>query len=342
MKVEFIIKKMPQGIQHDMQLVVPAKPQKNVARFIAPMKPKMVPKLPDDRSKWLLEPKLDGYRVIAVKSSGHSNLYSMDSKVYNQEFPAICKALEKLMHKDVVLDGEIVAVEPNGRPNFNALQNRKSAKLPIYYVAFDCLHFKGRDLLDKPIEERKQYLADIAKDFIKPMQLIFEFGPEVDLDTAITVVRQTKIEGLVAKRLGSKYYPGAESDLWLKQRFNQEGKFFIGGYIPGSRGMGELLIGEYRDDGKLYFVKRLIAGLNQFNRPEIFKALQDLKTKQVPFVNLPERSSQHQHAVTEEVMSQVQWLRPEQAAEIEFVERTPHGRLRHAAFRRLLPGSGDK
>ena len=86
----------------------------------------MVPKLPDDRLKWLLEPKLDGYRVIAVKSSGHANLYSMDSKIYNQEFPEIYKALEKLLHKNVVLDGEIVAVEPNGRPDFNALQNRRS------------------------------------------------------------------------------------------------------------------------------------------------------------------------------------------------------------------------
>lgn len=323
-----------------MQKVIPEKPLKDVARFIPPMRPKMVPSLPDDRSKWLLEPKLDGYRVIAVKSAGHANLYSMDSKVYNQEFPEIYDALKRLLHKNVVLDGEIVAVEPNGRPDFNALQNRRSTKLPIYYVAFDCLHFKGRDLLDEPIEERKQYLAKIAQDFIRPMQPIFEFGPEVDLETATNVVRQTKIEGLVAKRIGSKYYPGVESDLWLKQRFNQEGKFFIGGYIPGSKGVGELLIGEYRDDGKLYFVKRLIAGLNQFNRPEIFKAVQDLKTNKVPFVNLPEKRSQHQHAVTEEVMEQTQWLRPEQSAEIEFVERTPHGRLRHAAFRRLLPRPG--
>jgi ATP-dependent DNA ligase len=256
-----------------------------------------------------------------------------------KEFPEIYQALEKLLHKSVVFDGEIVAVEPSGRPDFNALQNRRSTKLPIYYVAFDCLHYKGRDLLDKPIEERKRYLAEIAEDFIKPMQPIFEFGPEVDLEMATNVVRQTNIEGLVAKRLGSKYHPGVESDLWLKQRLNQDGKFFIGGYIPGSKGIGELLIGEYCEEGELYFIKRLSAGLNQFNRLEIFKAVQDLKTDKVPFVNLPERKGQHQHAVTEEVMKGVQWLRPEQPAEIEFVERTPHRRLRHASFRRLLPRS---
>lgn len=324
-----------------MQRVIREKPLKDVARFIAPMKPTMVPKLPDDRSKWLLEPKLDGYRAIAVKSAGHANLYSMDTKIYNQEFPAVYAALEKLMHRDVVLDGEIVALEPGGRPNFNALQNRKSTRLPIYYIAFDCLHYKGKDLLNKPIEERKRRLAEIAQDFIAPMQPVFEFGREVEMETATLVVRQTKIEGLVAKRLGSKYYPGEDTDLWLKQRFNQEDKFFIGGYIPGPRGVAELLIGEYRD-AKLYHVKRLIAGLNQFNREEIFKAVQGLKSKRVPFVNLPEPASGHQHAVTEEVMRQVQWLKPEQPVEVEFVERTPHGRLRHAMFRRLLPRSGEK
>jgi ATP-dependent DNA ligase len=317
---------------------IDAKTAKNVARFVSPMKPTMVSQLPDDRSKWLLEPKLDGYRVIAVKSSGHSNLYSIDAKTYNSEFPDIFAALTRLMHKDVVLDGEIVAVEPNGRPNFNALQNRRSTKLPIYYVVFDCLHFKGRDLLDKPIEERKKYLAQIAQDFVKPMQPVFEFGEDIDRDTAITVVRRTNIEGLVAKLRGSRYEPGGESDLWLKQRFNQEGKFVIGGYIPGSKRIGELLIGEYREN-KLHFIKRLNAGLNQFNRPEVFKAVQDLKTKEMPFANLPERRGPH--SVTEEVMQECVWLKPELTAEVEFVERTPTARLRHASFRGLLARSGE-
>jgi bifunctional non-homologous end joining protein LigD len=101
------------------------------------------------------------------------------------------------------------------------------------------------------------------------LQPVFEFGPDLDLETAISVVQKAQIEGLVAKRAGSRYEPGGESDLWLKQRFNQEGKFVIGGYIPGSKGIGELLIGEHRGD-KLYFIKRLNAGLNQFNRPEVF------------------------------------------------------------------------
>jgi len=74
----------------------------------------------------------------------------------------VFEALSKLMHRDVVLDGELVALESTGRPNFNALQNRRSTELPIFYIAFDCLHQKGRDLMSKPLEERKKYLAEIA------------------------------------------------------------------------------------------------------------------------------------------------------------------------------------
>jgi bifunctional non-homologous end joining protein LigD len=315
------------------------KPLKDEPRFIAPMKPTMVARLPEERCQWRLEPKLDGYRVIGVKAGGKANLYSMDAKVYNSEFPAVYDALSGMMSHACVLDGEIVAVEPSGRPNFNALQNRRSTKLPIFYVVFDCLHYKGRDLLDKPIEERKKYLAEVAESFIAPLQPVFEFPEELDLDTAIDAVRRIKIEGLVAKRIGSAYIPGDESQLWLKQRFNQEDKFFIGGYIPGSRGVGELLIGEYHDDGKFYHIKRLTGGLNPFNRQELFKAIQDLKTKKMPFANLPESKTKRQHAVTEEVMAECVWVKPEQPIEVEFVERTPHGRLRHASFRRLLPRS---
>ena len=157
-----------------------------------------------------------------------------------------------------------------------------------------------------------------------------------------TYVRALKAKASLRPSSNVKYEPGKEVDFWQKQRFNQEDKFFVGGFIPGSRGIGELLIGEYREDGKLYFVKRLIPGLNAFNRRVIFDAVQDLRSPKMPFANLPEKKSDHQHAMTEDVMAQSVWLKPEQPVEVEFVERTPHRRLRHASFRRLLPRSGEK
>lgn len=318
------------------------KPVKDSARYIQPMRPLRVPTLPSDNSKWLYEPKLDGYRAIAIKNAGRPTLYSMDGQVYDRKFPKVFDALSKIIHKDFVLDGELVAVEPNGRPNFNELQNHQHTKLPIFYIAFDILHFGKRDLLDEPLEERKKRLAEIAETFVKPIQPILVFPEDLDLDTAIRVVKETRVEGLIAKRRGSIYLPDKEVDFWQKHRFNQEDQFFIGGYIPGSLGIGELLIGEFRPDGKFYFIKRLIAGLNKFNRRKIYDALQNLKAKTCPFVNLPEKASEHQHAVTSEVMAECMWTKPQQPCEVEFIERTPRRRLRHAEFRRLLPRSGEK
>lgn len=327
-----------------MAQIVKSSPKaaKDVARYIPPMRPSRVPKLPTDGSQWLYEPKLDGYRAVAVKNAGRPTLYSVDAQAYDRNFPDVFEALSRTFHKDFVLDGELVALEPSGRPNFNELQNHRHTHLPIVFIVFDILNFKKRDLLDQPLEERKKLLAEVAEGFVSPIQQVMVFPDEVDLDTASQVVRQTRIEGLVAKRRGSIYLPGKEVDFWQKHRFNQEDKFFIGGYIPGPQGIGELLIGEFREDGKFYFIKRLIAGLNKFNRREIYDSIQDLKTKLCPFVNLPEKASEHQYAITSEVMAECVWTKPEQPCEIEFIERTPHRRLRHAEFRRLLPRSGEK
>ncbi len=307
-----------------------------------PMRPQMVSRLPDDFSKWIYEPKLDGYRAVAVKNGQEIRLYSMEGRSFNERFSDVIAALKKVTANSVVLDGELVAIEPTGRPNFNELQNAARTKLPIRYIAFDVLHYEGRDLFNNVLEERKAILKMLSRNFSKPLEQIFTFPQDADLEAIIAAVRRIKIEGLLAKRLGSQYQPGAEVDFWRKQRFNQEATFILGGYIPGRSGVGELLIGEFRDDGMLYFIKRLTAGLNPFNRRQIYDAIQDLKRSRCPFVNLPENTSKRQHAVTEEVMRKCIWLKPDQPAEIEFIERTPHGRLRHASFRRLLSRSGHK
>ena len=108
----------------------------------------------------------------------------------------------------------------------------------------------------------------------------------------------------------------------------------IGGYIPGSRGIGELLIGEYQGE-KLIFLKRLIAGLTPHLRAEIYEAIKGLRTPKCPFANLPE-TKRSKYAVTAEVMRECGWVKPERQCEVEFIERTKGGSLRHAKFRRLV------
>ena len=139
------------------------------------------------------------------------------------------------------------------------------------YYAFDVLHENGKDLLDLPLADRRQRLEEIGRHFPDPLRL----NPVFDTELAALVqqVKALGLEGIVAKRSTSTYIPGKECYEWQKHRFNEEDIFYIGGYIPGRQGIGELLIGEFRPPGKqLYFIKRLIAGLNKFNRREIYDA----------------------------------------------------------------------
>jgi len=126
-------------------------------RFIEPMECKRVAKLPEG-DDWLYEIKQDGYRVIGLVDGSTTLLYSMSGLDYTRQFPHIAFALKNLKESSVVLDGEIVALDENGRARFQELQNRKSTQRPIIYYVFDVLHRDGRDLLDLPLTDRRKIL----------------------------------------------------------------------------------------------------------------------------------------------------------------------------------------
>jgi ATP-dependent DNA ligase len=186
-------------------------------------------------------------------------------------------------------------------------------------------------LLDLPLSERRVQLEELATRFSDPLRLNPSF--KVPLHRFIEQVRRLQLEGIVAKRLDSIYVPGQESDAWRKHRFNQEDEFVIGGYVRGGRNFSSLAVGEYRGTD-LYYVKRVAAGFTRHLRDEVFEALHGLETPKCPFVNLPE-PNRSGHGLTTEKMRECVWLRPERKCELEFVERTKGGRLRHAEFRRL-------
>ena len=142
------------------------------------------------------------------------------------------------------------------------------------------------------------------------------------------------LEGIVAKRSGSIYIPGRVSDAWQKHRFNQEGEFVIGGYVAAGANFSSIIVGECRGTD-LGYLKRVAAGFTPYLRAQVFQELQALITPECPFVNLPERS-QSGHGLTAEKMKDCVWLKPERRCELEFVERTNSGRLRHAVFRQLV------
>ena len=175
------------------------------------MECRRVPKLPEG-DQWLYEAKLEGYRVIGLCDRGTTEIFSMSGMNFSATFPAIALALKQLRIESAVFDREVVALESDGRPNFQELQNYRTTKLPIVYYVFDLLHLDGNDLLGFPLTERRAKLDEIAGRFRAPLQLNPVF--QVDLGTFVAQIRKLNLEGLVAKRASSIYIPGKETYFW--------------------------------------------------------------------------------------------------------------------------------
>jgi ATP-dependent DNA ligase len=202
--------------------------------FIEPMQCKPVTELPADE-KWTFEIKFDGYRCIAVKRGREVALFSRNQKVLNKRFPKVVDALASL-GGDFVLDGKLVALDPQGRPSFQLLQNNLSRALRVY--AFDLLNRNGELLVGLPIERRRELLASMLAAPEDPLRLSPLRAPSGQV---------LGLEGVVGKRIGSIYEPCERSGVWIKHRTNREQDFVIAGYIPGSHGFDALLVGVYEN-----------------------------------------------------------------------------------------------
>ncbi|HVI78010.1 MAG TPA: hypothetical protein VM715_07570, partial [Candidatus Acidoferrum sp.] len=253
-------------------------------RFIEPMECTRVLKLPEG-DDWIYEIKQDGYRVIGLVDGNSALLYSMSGQDYSPQFRPIIFALKNLRQKNLVLDGEIVALDERGIASFQDLQNRRTSRQPIVYYVFDVLHLNGRDLLDRPLSERRKVLEEIGGHFADPLRVNPVFRAE--LAPLIEQVKTVGLEGIVAKRERSIYVPGRESDAWQKHRFNQEAQFVVGGYVPHGANFSSIIVGEYRGED-LYYVKRVTGGFTPHLRTQVFEELQPLRTAKCPFVDLPE------------------------------------------------------
>lgn len=300
-------------------------------RFFEPMECTRVPTLPEG-DDWLYEIKQDGYRAIALVDGNAAMLYSISGQDYSSQFAHVIFALKNLHQGNLVLDGEVVALDERGRASFQELQNRRTSGRPIVYYVFDLLHRNGRDMLDHPLSERKKMLDAIAVHFSDPLRLNPLFRTE--LPALIERVRALGLEGIVAKKASSLYIPGRVSDTWQKHRFNREAEFVIGGYVANGSNFSSIIVGEYRGED-LYYVKRVAAGFTPYLREMVARELQPLITPKCPFVNLPE-PNRSGHGLTTHKMKECVWVKPERRCELEFVERTHSGRLRHAIFRRLI------
>jgi DNA ligase D-like protein (predicted ligase) len=295
-------------------------------RFIEPMYALAVQKLPEGK-EWFYEVKFDGYRCLAGRDSTKVTLWSRRGNLFTSQFPQIARACERLP-QDMLLDGEIVALDENGQISFNLLQHHRSKAQTLLFYAFDVLIYRGHSLLKAPLESRREVLGEIFKDGnAAPISL----SKTIDAPAAelMRVAREFGFEGIIAKRKDSYYEPGKRSGAWLKYRINRGQEFVIGGYTTGHP-FDALIVGYYQDRRLLYAAK-VRNGFVPRIRQEVYQRFKGLETDTCPFTNLPEKK-RTQWALTKEEMKNCRWLRPERVAQIEFAEWTPDGHLRHSKF----------
>ena len=287
-------------------------------------------KLPEGAT-WTWEIKLDGWRMEVVKTGGRVTLYSRRGKNFNAQFGYIARELAYLPD-DTVIDGEVVAVDEEGRPNFNLLQNFRSDESRIVYYAFDSPIHDGNDLMRRPLSERREVLRSVVQ---AEGHVGIAEASERPLAEMLKFTQTHGLEGIVAKRADSFYQPGLRTGVWSKYRLNRSQEFVIGGYVPSHLGIDSLVVGVYRDKN-LYYSARVRAGFIPSSRRQVFEAIKHLTATKCPFVNLPEKEpGRWGEGLTAEKMTQCVWLKPEAIAEIEFLEWTGADHLRHTKFIRL-------
>ena len=282
---------------------------KTKAAFIEPMECASVPKLPEGLD-WTYEAKLDGYRVVGVRTSREAILYSRNGKNFNKRYPYIAEALSGLP-SDTVIDGEVVALDDSGRPDFHALQHFQASATRIHFVVFDVLIWNGRDMTKTPLNERRRFLKSVLK-LRSPIRISEQF--DISAEDMLSAVREQGLEGVVAKRKGSVYEPGKRSGTWVKLRINRGQEFVIGGYTPGPHGLDSVIVGYYQGEGLVY-VARTRNGFVPSTRRRVFEKLKPLVTDKCPFVNLPETGRARWGEILDaEKMEKCVWVRPELVA----------------------------
>ena len=235
-------------------------------KFIDPMLLLRTDKLPDGQ-EWLYEIKLDGYRVLAIKTSGKLQLRSRNDNDFTERYPSIAVGLQK-MPDETVIDGEIVALDKQGRPSFYMLQNYGSSTAPLIYYVFDVLVLTGEDVMGETLAHRRALLEQKALPKLsEPIRYSTEL--EADLPSLIAAVKQQGFEGLVAKRRNSRYEPGPRTGAWRKMRVNQGQELVIAGYTPSQENFDALVIGYY-EGGKLIYAASTRNGFTPASRAELF------------------------------------------------------------------------
>jgi bifunctional non-homologous end joining protein LigD len=301
-----------------------AEAQGEMPHHVSPMLATLTDKAFDSK-EWIFEIKWDGYRALSEISHGKAEIYSRNFHSFSTQFPTLVKEL-RTFKQELLLDGEIVILNKEGKPDFQLLQNYlKSGKGgdSLRYFVFDLLYLNGKDLRETPLIERKARLKEVMSSHPLTHVLYNDHMAERGCEFFAEVKKQG-MEGVIAKHCLS-HYASKRSRQWLKIKVKERTEAIICGFTEptGSRKkFGALLLGMYVD-GQLVFIGHAGGGLSDKSLEEIHQRLQKLVTSKSPFKEPPVTNTR------------ATWVKPTLVCEVEFQEWTDGGIMRQPIFKGL-------
>jgi bifunctional non-homologous end joining protein LigD len=301
-----------------MDRLVPSGAPEKLPASLAPMHAELAD-ASFDHPDWMWEPKLDGYRALAFVGEQGVTLKSRRGLDLGS-FPRLQADLARQAVNAMVLDGELVAFDAQGKPSFNAMQNVQ-ASTPVVFYCFDLLHFAGLNLRKARYEDRRRWLAQC----LLPSPLVQLVHVSADGKALLKAALDSGLEGVIGKHKRSTYESGKRSSSWVKVKSTQTGDFIVGGYTRGKGArspLGALLVG-YWDGPKLHYASHVGSGFDDATLAEAKKRLQPLQRESHPFAEKPE------------LHSPTTWVEPKVVAEVKFQNWTDDGFLRAPVFLRF-------
>nr|MBA3718464.1 DNA ligase [Actinomycetota bacterium] len=295
-------------------------------RLYAPMLATLVEDVPRGDG-WHFEVKWDGYRAIASVSGSEVTLRSRKGNDFTGRFESVAKEVTKAVKTpDCVLDGEVCALDEKGRASFSAMQQGKPSTPFVYYV-FDLLELEGEPLVDLPIEERRARLEKLLDRRNKTVRLSEFFD---DGKALLAAAEEQELEGVIAKRAGSRYAVGKRTRDWLKIKTHGDQEFVIAGYTKGqgrrSGRFGSLILG-YRQGDELVYAGNVGTGFNEAEIDKLLTKLRPLERKTCPFPEIPKMPKVRKGDVV--------WVAPKLVCQVEFAEWTHDRHLRAPVYKGL-------
>lgn len=294
---------------------------------IEPMAATMTSRAFDDKN-WIFEFKQDGYRLVTYCDGREVRLKTRKLKDYTTKFPEIVAAFQNWKHT-AILDGEVVAINEQGKDDFHALQSHsKNKKTPILYFVFDLLWYDGKSYMDQPLLQRKKQLEKIL-----PASPVLVYHPYISGKgiPAYKMAQQEGLEGIVAKKKDSLYQPGRRTKQWLKIKVLQDHEFIIAGYTHSQASgttFGTLILAAHHQ-GTLQCFGEVGTGFSETVKRAIVEQLKPVQ--KCPFRSEPTLSSRWRKKRPDTIT----WCRPQMVCTVQYYELTPEGYLRHPVFKSL-------